>query len=188
MTCRAKMEFDGCLNYRIALKASRAIDVRDIRLEIPYRREAAAYMMGFGRKGGYRPRQWKWTWRGEANNMVWLGDYNAGLQCKLKGPKDTWDISYLCDGIPPSWGNQGKGGATVAEEGDAVVVRATSGPRSLKAGEELEFRFQLLVTPFKPLDPAHWSQRYYHFGDPVVPVSEAAKSAPRSSTATKATN
>jgi hypothetical protein len=177
MTCRAKMEFDGCLNYRLTLKARETADVRDIRLEIPYRRDVATYMMGFCRRGGYRPSQWKWVWDlGQATNMVWLGDFNAGLQCKLKGPKDTWDIWGLYEGgIPPSWGNQGKGGATVSEEQDAVVVRAGSGPRSVKAGQELEFRFQLLVTPFKPLDPGHWTQRYYHFGAPSVLVDEVAR-------------
>ena len=60
ITCRAKMEFDGCINYRLTLKALEAVDVRDIRLEIPYRREVAAYMMGFCRRGGYRPGQWQW--------------------------------------------------------------------------------------------------------------------------------
>jgi len=177
MDCRAKMEADGYVNVRVTLKAQQALDVRDIRLEIPYRRDVATYMMGLCRKGGYRPREWKWAWDiNRATNMVWLGDFDAGLQCKLKGPKDTWDIASLHEGgIPPSWGNRGKGGATVAEAGDAVIVRAQSGPRSLKAGEEMEFRFGLLVTPVKPLDPAHWTQRYYHYYAPVVPVDEVAK-------------
>jgi hypothetical protein len=176
MDCQAKMESDGCLNFRVSLQAREAIDVRDIRLEIPYRRDVASYMMGFCRKGGYRPSHWKWVWNvDQATNMVWLGDFNAGLQCKLKGPKDTWDITGLYDGgIPPSWGNSGKGGATVDEQRDAVLVRATSGPRSLQAGEKLEFRFQLLVTPFKPLDASHWTERYYHFGAPAVPVDKIA--------------
>jgi hypothetical protein len=95
------------------------------------------------------------------------------LQCKLKGPKESWQ---LFGEIPPSWGNQGKGGAAVSEEPDAVLVRATSGPRSIKAGQELEFRFQLLVTPFKPPDLAHWSQRYFHFLGFSLPVDQAAQS------------
>jgi hypothetical protein len=106
--------------------------------------------------------------------MVWLGDAGAGLQCKLKGPKDTWDIYDLsAGGLPDSWHNGGRGGAVVAEQGEAVVVRAYSGPRSLKAGGQVEFRFGL-VTPVKPLDPAHWKwQRTYHYYAPVVPVKIA---------------
>lgn len=177
MTCGAKMESDGYINFRVVLKAEQAATVKDIRLEIPYRRDVATYMMGFCREGGYRPRDWKWAWDiNRATNMAWLGDFDAGLQCKLKGAQDTWDIATLhAGGIPDSWGNHGKGGATVAEADDAVIVRAFSGPRNVKAGEELVFRFGLLVTPVKPLDSAHWSQRYYHYYAKVVPVDQVAK-------------
>jgi len=177
MATETRMEFDGYLNVRATFTARQAVELKDIRLEIPLRREVAAYMMGFGRKGGLRPKgPWKWNWDvRRANNMVWLGDAGAGLQCKLKGPKDTWDIYDLsAGGLPDSWHNGGRGGAVVAEQGEAVVVRAASGPRSLEAGEQVEFRFGLLVTPVKPLDPAHWKWRYYHYYAPVVPVEKIA--------------
>ena len=169
LRCQAKMEFDGHISFDLHLRAHQAAHVNDIRLEIPFRKDVAVYMMGLARKGGYRPQEWKWTWdvNGAINN-VWMGDYNAGLQLKLKGPEDTWDIYTLkAAGIPSSWGNDGKGGCTISEDGDRVLVRAYSGERSLTAGEELQFRFGLLVTPVKPLDRAHWGQRYYHiFGPP----------------------
>ena len=169
MQCRAKMEFDGYLNLRIKLKAIQATDLGDIRLEIPLKRDIAKYMMGLGRKGGIRPQEWNWVWdENLANNAVWLGDVDAGLHCKLKGAEDTWDLYNLkSSGVPESWGNDAKGGCTVTEEGDAVVFRAYSGARSIAAGETLEFRFGLLITPVKPLDPDHWNQRYYHAHVPV---------------------
>jgi hypothetical protein len=75
-------------------------------------------MMGFCRRGGYRPSRWQWDWsRGPATGVVWLGDFNAGLQCKLKGPKENW---RLFGEIPPSWGNEGKSSAAASEEPDAV--------------------------------------------------------------------
>ena len=173
MTCRAKMEFDGYIDFRVGLRADRPADLKDVRLQIPLRRETATYMMGLGRNGGYRPKQWKWAWEGNrANNLVWLGDVHAGLQCKLKGPQDTWDMGGLAAGIPQSWGNNGRGGATLGEQGETVTLRAYSGPRTLNAGEEIEFRFALLITPVKPLDPDHWNHRYYHFCSPVVPVDK----------------
>jgi hypothetical protein len=167
--CHARMEFDGHIDFDVHLRANEASKVNDIRLEIPFRKDVAGYMMGLGRKGGYRPQQWKWAWDvNRAINSVWIGDYNAGLQVKLSGPEDTWDLYDLkLSGIPKSWGNDGKGGWTVTEEAERVMVRAYSGERSLLAGEELQFRFRLLVTPVKPLDRAHWGQRYYHvFGPP----------------------
>ena len=162
--CEARLEYDGYIGAGVRLKALESVSVNDLRLEIPLRRDAAVYMMGLGRKGGYRPGQWQWKWDiKRANNMVWLGDWNAGLHLKLKNTEDTWDIYDLRSaGLPDSWHNSGKGGCTVTEEGDRVVVRAYSGARTLKAGDELLFRFGLLITPVKPLDPAHWSQRYYH--------------------------
>ena len=178
MTCKAKMEADGYTNFAVLLAADRATAVKDIRLDIPIRRDVATYMMGFGRKGGLRPKEWKWRWDiGRAHNMVWLGDVNAGLQCRLKESTDAWNIGTLhATGIPQSWANGGKGGATVAEQGDAVTLRATSGPRTIEAGETLDFRFAFLITPLKPLDPAHWAQRYYHYHMPVVPVAKVAAS------------
>jgi hypothetical protein len=175
LTCRAKMEFDGYTNFRVSLAAAGPVGVKDIRLEIPIRREIATYMMGLGCEGGYRPAKWEWVWDiDRCNNAVWIGDVNAGLQCKLKGTEDTWDIYGLrTSGIPGSWGNNGRGGCTITEERDSVLVRAYSGERALKAGEELEFRFGLLITPVKPLDPAHWNQRYYH---DYVPPETAVQS------------
>jgi hypothetical protein len=170
--CWAEMEFDGHINFQVRLLARRATSVTDIRLEIPLRRAISTYMMGLGHRGGLRRKDWKWKWDiNHADNSVWIGDVEAGLQCKLKGPKDSWDMYDLkASGIPATWGNNSQGGCDVIEEKDEVIVRAYSGKRSLNPGEELLFRFALLVTPVKPLNPAHWSQRYYHtYRVPVPP-------------------
>ncbi len=156
-----KMEADGYLTTTIRVKANQD-GGGQFALELPFKRDIAKYMMGLGRKGGFRREQWKWKWDARrANNTLWIGDVDAGLYLKLKGPEDTWDI-YSLSGLPDAWHSGGKGGVTVTEEGDQVLVRATSGERQVKAGEELVFRFALLVTPVKPLDSAHWNQRYYH--------------------------
>lgn len=175
LICQAKMEFDGYTNFRVSVRSEGWIGVKDVRLEIPIKREVATYMMGLGREGGFRPEKWQWVWDiDRCNNAVWIGDVDAGLQCKLKGPEDTWDIYDLHSaGIPKSWGNEGKGGCTVTEDGDAVVVSAYSGERTLELREGMEFRFGMLITPVKPLDPAHWDQRYYH---DYVPPEKAVES------------
>lgn len=173
MACLSETDFDGYTNYRLVLSAKSDVRLKDVSLEIPIRRDVAVYMMGLGRKGGYRPTEWKWTWDiDRANNQIWIGDADAGLQCKLKGSAETWDIQNLrASGLPDSWSNGGRGGCTVTEEGEAVVVRAYTGERELKQGQSIEFRFGLLITPVKPLDPAHFDQRYYHA---FVPPETAA--------------
>ena len=176
MRCRAKMEADGYANYRVTLRADQATNVNDIRLEIPLRRQVATYMMGMGCKGGHRPEKWDWKWDvNRANNSLWIGAVNAGLHCKLKGPRDTWNLYNLADGgVPQSWDNNGRGRCTVRQENpDTVVIRASTGQRTLQAGQQLAFRFGLLITPIKPLNPDHWNQRYYHAYVPVKTVQKA---------------
>ncbi|HWD41992.1 MAG TPA: glycoside hydrolase domain-containing protein [Fimbriimonas sp.] len=173
--CFSKMEADGYLTYRIFLTADQAVKLDDVRLEIPFRRDVATYMMGMGRKGGYRPTSWKWDWNSRnANNMVWLGDVDAGLQCKLKDVDDTWDLFKLAH-LPEAWCNGGKGGCSVSEQGGQVLLKAYSGGRTLGAGQTLHFNFGLLVTPVKPLDPAHWHWRYDH--EFVPPATAKARGA-----------
>jgi hypothetical protein len=165
LAVQSRTEADGCLTFRVSVRAEREVALRDLRLEMPLRREVAPYLMGMSRRGGRRPAELTWAWDlGRADNMVWIGDADAGVQLKLMGPTEVWDILSLKDsGLPPAWSNGGQGGCTIREEGDVVLLRATSGTRSLKAGEALEFRFRLLVTPFKPIDPRHWNWRYGNF-------------------------
>ncbi|MBM3501574.1 MAG: hypothetical protein FJX74_23210, partial [Armatimonadetes bacterium] len=164
LECEAKMEADGYLNYRLTLAAGEATELQDVRLELPVRREVATYMMGLGRRGGVRPERWEWKWDpGRANNMLWIGDVHAGLHLKLKGPGDEWHLWGVESGALDAWGNGGRGGCSVTEEGeDTVLVRVHTGPRRLEAGQRLELCFGLLVTPVKPLNPDHWRQRYIH--------------------------
>ncbi len=175
--CRVKLDCDGYLDCRITLRALQPVRVADFALEIPMRPDAARYMVGMGRKGGRRPKKWDWQWDiRRSNNHVWLGDVNAGLQCKLKNVTPHWALYGLQDsGLYKDWsGDSGKGGCTVRERDDTVVVRAYTGPMSIEEGRELHFNFGLLITPIKPLDPRHWSWRYFH-SSKAHPVAKVAK-------------
>ncbi|NCQ27471.1 MAG: hypothetical protein GW802_08570 [Armatimonadetes bacterium] len=180
LSCRAKMECDGYVNYVLTLRAEQATEVADLTLEIPFRRDVARYMIGMGRKGGVRPEKWDWQWDlSRANSHVWLGDVNAGLQCKLKNVAPHWGLYGLQDvGLYRDWVGEGKGGCTIREDGDAVVRRAFTGPMALEAGRELHFNFGLLVTPLKVLDKRHWYWRYFHksAAEPVPAVAQTGAS------------
>ena len=177
LACRAKLECDGYVNYWLTLQCAQTARLSDARLEIPFRRDAATYMMGLGRKGGYRPSSWQWKWDvARSNNQFWIGDVNAGLSCKLKHVEDRWDLfNHQETGSYRDWSNDGRGGCDIAEVGaDQVVVRAYSGPRETTAGQELHFNFGLLITPVKTLDKSHWQWRYFH-QSAAAPVAEAAE-------------
>jgi hypothetical protein len=180
LRCRGEMEFDGHIAFAMQLTSDRATPVSDLRLEIPLRREAARYMMGMGRPGGFRSAEHKWKWDRKNNqDSIWLGDVNAGLRCRLYGEnyrRPLINIHYHHGplNLPPAWHNEGRGGCSVREEaGDRVVLRATSGARAVLPGTPLHFNFALLLTPLKPLDTdRQWASRYYHAYHPPEQVAQ----------------
>ncbi len=179
MELNGQMEMDGVIEFKIILRASKSLKVNDIRLEIPIVKEVARYMMGLGLKGGYCPTGYKWKWDVKKNqDSAWLGDVNAGLQYSLRGanysrPLNTNFYQLKPLNMPASWYNDGKGGTDIFEKGtDTVLVNAYSGERTLKTGEELHFNFNLLITPFKPLDTAgQWNHRFYHRFKPLKEIA-----------------
>jgi hypothetical protein len=176
----ATMEFDGCMEYRISLIANQNIEVKDIRLEIPMKKDMARYMMGMGFKGGYRPESFQWKWETKKNqDGVWVGEVHGGLQCSFKDenytrPLNTNFYQSRPLNMPPSWYNEGKGEFYLSEPDDnTVLLVSSSGPRTIQAGDTLHFNFRLLITPFKTLDTgSHWHHRYYHRYEPVESIAE----------------
>ena len=179
INCTGRIEFDGFLEYKIKLTAARDTAVNDIRLEIPIARDVARYLMGMGLKGGLRPRQYQWQWDPKKNHdALWIGDVNAGLQCSLRDENYSRPLNtnfYLRKPLvmPRSWYNNGQGGCSFTEtDANTFLVRPYSGPRIIKAGEVLYYNFNLLITPFKPLDTAgQWNTRYYHAYKPVDEIA-----------------
>lgn len=156
-----RIEYDGCIDLACTITANRDCDVSDIGIRLYLNRDVATYMMGFGRRGGTREKEIGWQWDiNRATNMFWMGIPDAGMQLKLCHEIDNLFVSdYKKVGLPTNWYNNGKGGAVVYEEGDDVVLRAYTGNRRMNAGQSLQFKYRLLVTPFKPLDKKHWNRR-----------------------------
>jgi hypothetical protein len=199
MRVAAEMDFDGNIEYTVALTATRATAVRDIRLEIPFADDVARYLMGMGRKGGARPDTMTWRWdRAKNQDAAWVGDVNAGLQFTLKDdhyvrPLNTNFYTLKPLVMPRSWDNSGHGGCTFRAEsmastesagapthrrtgapgarGGTYLVTCYSGARTIAAGDTLYFNVRLLLTPFHTLDTrAQWTTRYFHAYRPVDTV------------------
>jgi hypothetical protein len=179
-----RMEFDGYVEFRIKIKASQEVEVDDIRLTVPLREETALYMMGLGFKGGLRPKSFSWSWDREKNqDALWIGMVNAGFQLQLRAenysrPLNTNFYRLKPLNLPPSWWNEGQGWVSVREElkknrkNKYVVLTAASGPRKINKGDVLHFDFNLLLTPFKPLNPGkHFAEHYYHAYKPVEEIA-----------------
>jgi hypothetical protein len=169
LECAGQMEFDGVVDYRLKLTAKTAFQVKDIRLEIPIHRDKAEYMMGLGHEGGFRTPDWKWTWDvAKHQDSLWVGSVNGGVRIKWKAENYVRPLVNLYYpfgplNLPPSWGNQGKGGVDVVDRNDEVLINAYSGNRILTPGEILNYDFELLLTPFRLMDKKiQFGDRYFH--------------------------
>ena len=169
------LEFDGFLAYTVRVTALKDISLQECSLQIPFSKQAATYMMGLGQKGGVRPKDldWKWDVRNKNQDGAWIGDVNAGLQYSLRDEKYVRPLNtnfYLTKPLrlPSSWGNEGKGGISIHETGDGVVASNYSGSRVMKKGDVLYYNFNLLITPFHPINTDfQWRTRFYHrYNDP----------------------
>ncbi len=169
------LECDGYMRYRVALSAQNDAEVKDIRIELPFRKTLAKYLMA---RMGPKNRIWKDVYsgarpataeapieKGLMYNVVWSGDYNAGLGMQLKNDKDEWNGDNKSkQQVPtlPGWENNGRGKYTLKEVGNTALICAHNGSRTMKAGETVNFNFSLMVTPFKPITKDHWDYRIYH--------------------------
>jgi len=171
LDCTGQMEFDGFVGYKLQLKSKITTQIKDIRLEIPVNKDKAEYMMGLNHEGGYRFPNWKWKWdTTKHQDRLWIGSVNGGMQIKWKAenyirPMVNVYYKYRNLNLPPSWGNEGKGGVDVIEENKDVVVKAYSGTRQMMSSDILNFDFELLITPFKIIDKKiKYGDCYFHSG------------------------
>ena len=166
----ASIEFDGFMEYRVKVKAREKTSVDDIRLEVPMDASVAKYWLGMGKEGSFRPAEgtWKWDVANKCQEGYWFGDVNAGLQCLFRDnnyerPLNTNFYKMKPLNAPPSWYNDGKGGITYQEKRGTFLVNTYSGKRVIEKGEELNFTFLVLITPFRPIDvKRQWNERYIH--------------------------
>jgi len=180
MEVSASMEFDGFIAYKVKVTALQDIDLKDITMHIPFKKDVAKYMMGLGQKGGYRPENFEWKWDVTHKNQdgAWIGNVNAGLQYSLRDEKYVRPLNtnfYLQKPLilPSSWGNGDKGGIKITDDGKAVLANNYSGERKLSKGDVLYYNFNLLVTPFHTINTDfQWETRFFHSYKPIDTIEE----------------
>jgi hypothetical protein len=175
-----RLEFDGFLTYLITAKAKKAIDISEIEFVLPMNSERIKYMLGLGQKGGKAPDQFNYKWDPYFNcDGPWLGSVNAGIQATFRAgnyerPLNTNFYHQKPLNMPPSWYNQGKGGIELDRQGNEYELTAYCGDRKMVAGETLNLDINILLTPFRPIDPKkQWHDRYYHKYMPLDTIKKA---------------
>jgi hypothetical protein len=157
------LESDGYMRYNIQLKALQDFSLKDIKLEIPFRKEIAQYMMGMGLPGSAVPEHHQSHWDGPEDSF-WIGNTRGGLWVELRGSRYHGPLLNLYHPPPPeSWANDGLGGFRIESSDNEVLATVFTGARELEKGDELDFEFAMLITPVKPLNQAsQFLDRYYH--------------------------
>ena len=161
--CDAYMEYDGYIHYSIRVHSEKTVAVRDIKLVSRFTPEASEYFMGAGYKGGLRPENYTWDWKGPWDSY-WIGGDLAGLHVELRGGAYHGPLLNDYKPAPPaSWANEGEGRINVkGGSKERAVVEVSTGKRILSP-TAADFEFAFLITPVKPVDTrGHFSQRYYH--------------------------
>lgn len=162
-TTTASMEYDGYIKYDIHVKSDGKIDVKDIKLVNSFSSYASKYFMGVGYKGGLRPAKNTFNWDGPYDSF-WMGNELVGAHIEYRG--GTYHGPLIQDYKPaptPQWSNDGKGKVEEysAAAGTSKVV-ASTGANTIDS-KGLNFEFDVLLTPVKPLDPEkQFTQRYFH--------------------------
>ena len=179
MKISGAIEYDGMLDYKIKLIARSDITLKDIKLQIPMKKESAQYILGLGFKGGKRIKSLAWKWDVKKHQEgAWFGAVNKGLQYVLRDenyerPLNTNFYQDKPLNLPYSWYNEGKGGIDITEENGIVNIENYSGARNVRKGDTLNFNVRFLITPFKLIDTdEHFSTRFVH---KYVPVDSVVK-------------
>lgn len=178
MEVDGSLEFDGFVSYKIKVTALKDIDLSNIAMHIPFEKNEAKYIMGLNLKGEKRPDSvlWKWDVAHKNQDGAWIGNVNAGLHYSLRDQNYVRPLNtnfYLQKPLllPTSWGNENKGGIDIFEKGKSILSDNYTGPRTMKKGDVLYFDFDLLITPFHPINTdAHWANRYFHAYKPIDTV------------------
>ena len=177
MKVDGRVEYDGMLDYKIKLIAREDADLKDIKLNIPYREEVAEYILGLGYKGQKLPEKVDWKWEVKNHQEgAWLGTINKGLQYVLRDenyerPLNTNFYQDKPLNMPPSWYNEGRGGITIKSNNGVSLAENYCGPRSVSKGDTLNFNIRFLITPFRTIDlKSHFNTRFVHKYIPVDSV------------------
>ncbi|POH60584.1 glycoside hydrolase domain-containing protein [Arthrobacter glacialis] len=196
VTVEGQLEADGAAEFAVRLTVphgAETVGLGNVALTMTLDPAAVPYAMGLGVPGGTRPESIDWSWEVATRNQdsLWLGDTNIGVQLALRDdnyerPLNTNFYREKPLRAPDSWANPGVdptvAGVTLREAGSAngsaaVVLQAFSGGRTLEAGESLNYGYRLLLTPFKPIDPARQLRnRYFHGQGSVADIAATGAS------------
>lgn len=170
---RLEVRCEGKLEYFIALTPQEDFDARTV-LNVPFSGQASVYNMGLGKSGGYF-KAVEARWDGLRHDCLYTGTVNAGAMIRLKAADyRTPLVNVYYKNLPiripeDTWDNHGAGRIASTSLPEGADFTADAGDIRYRSGETYTFRYEVFLTPFKPVDyQKHYGIRYYqsyHVGD-----------------------
>lgn len=170
---RLEVRCEGKLEYFIALTPKADFDART-GLNYPFTEKTSVYNMGLGKHGGYFA-DVKTNWDGMRHDSLYTGTVNGGAMIRLKDEHyRTPLVNVYYNNLPiiipeDTWDNHGAGTIASVRTPEGADFTSDAGVIHYQSGKQYVFRYEIFLTPFKPVDyKKHYSIRYYqsyHVGD-----------------------
>ncbi len=152
----AEARYTGAIAYAVKLTAEEDVIVNNIKLNVYF--ACADYMSGLGYEAG-KTRAVDYKWNAYCGDSVFIGNVNCGARFRFKNASDSVTMPVYGNesdsgyAVPEStWANYGRGGIVVTPVEEGAVLTAYTGRHIFMAGDSKEFLFDILLTPFHPVN------------------------------------
>jgi hypothetical protein len=135
MSVQGKMLTNGVVSYHIYITAIKDVSLTNVNFHIPFEKQASKYLTGLGEKGGLRPDTLRWqynNWR-KVKPIVWIGNDLLGMYFNIQ--RSTTLLSNT------------NGAMQINVKGGSMLLDVHADQIVLKENEQLNFDFNLVVTP-----------------------------------------
>lgn len=163
---RLEARCEGKFEYWITLTPKVEFESR-ITLSFPFTNRASVYNMGLGKRGGSFA-DVQTGWDGLRHDSLYTGTVNGGAMIRLKDENyRTPLVNVYYNNLPiiipkDTWDNHGAGTIASVRAPEGADFTADTGIFHLRCGKSLTFRYEVFLTPFKPIDyKKHYATRYY---------------------------
>lgn len=153
MSVQGKMLSNGVIRYKVSVTAIKDVELFNVNFHIPFEKSASKYLNGLGVKGGLRPDTVRWQYdnRPKVKPSVWIGN-------------DTLCLYFDIDHRTTLLSDKG-GRMQINVKGGSVLLDVYANQINLKENEQLNFNFDLIVTPQLATEqkiPVKKKLKFYH--------------------------
>lgn len=166
---KSVLRYEGLIEYSVQITPKRDYEADNISLNFYISPDCSKLMHGLGvRASKAHNLSFKWD-NQKHQDSIFIGCVNCGMRLKLKAEHYTRPlVNIFYKNLPiktpvETWDNNGMGGIDIKLTDTCTRVCAYTGKFKFKENVTREFKFELHITPLKPIDyKKAFSVRYCH--------------------------